>query len=253
MANAEVYENFWTVRKYEKHRRVGLLSDEQAIFDRLAGELRSARLLDIGVGAGRTTGPLLQRVKDYVGIDLSGGMVRACKRAFPSAELLEQDARNLSRFLPGSFEAVSFSFNGIDYVSHDDRQRILSEIARIVKPGGVLIFSSHNRDWVHARDFRLPKMLVLNPVRAAFRAARAVRCVFNRAINKPRERETPEYAMINDDEQSYGLLTYYISLDEVKKQLVAAGFAGEILAYNRQGQTTTRNTEDPWVYYTARK
>jgi ubiquinone/menaquinone biosynthesis C-methylase UbiE len=68
-----------------------------------------------------------------------------------------------------TFDFVMFSFNGLDYLSHSDRLLALGEIRRVLKPAGLLLFSSHNaerkpfpspwspfRDWIHQRD--LPRL-----------------------------------------------------------------------------------------------
>jgi SAM-dependent methyltransferase len=249
--NERAYENFWTVRRYARARAVGLRADERAIFDLHAHELKRARLLDIGVGAGRTTGPLLERVREYVGIDIAVGMVRECSRVFPRTPLFVQDARDLSRFRAAEFDAVCFSFNGIDYVEHDDRLRILSEVRRVLRPGGLFVFSTHNRDWEHARQLRLPNLLTLNPAKGAVRAYRTARALLNRRRMKPREVETDEFAMINDDEQLYALLTYYISIPQMTKQLERAGF-GSVSAWDGNGRVVTSDTRWPWIAYSAR-
>ncbi|HMC61313.1 MAG TPA: class I SAM-dependent methyltransferase [Candidatus Solibacter sp.] len=102
-------------------------------------------ILDLGVGGGRTTRYLAGLASHYVGVDYAEGMVHACRRKFPNLEFLVKDASDLSTFATASFDAVVFAFNGIDYVIGDDRrENCLRHIHRILKPQGVVIFSSHN-------------------------------------------------------------------------------------------------------------
>ena len=111
-----------------------------------------ARVLDLGVGGGRTTAYLAKRGSAYVGIDYAPEMVGACRRRFPELQFLVADAADLSMFGNASFDAVVFAFNGIDYVLPDSARRgCLEHVQRILAPEGVLIFSSHNPRAVVAR------------------------------------------------------------------------------------------------------
>jgi SAM-dependent methyltransferase len=121
----------------------GLSPAEQHLFDR---NLRSGMdILDLGVGAGRTTHLLRSLARRYVGIDYAEGMIERCRQRFPDAEFLVADAADLSPFEDGSFDAVVFSFNGIDTLHPDEtRRRCLRECCRVLRDGGVLILSRHN-------------------------------------------------------------------------------------------------------------
>jgi SAM-dependent methyltransferase len=102
-------------------------------------------VLDLGVGAGRTTASLRSLGGRYVAIDFSAEMVAAATRSHPGADIREGDASDLSAFSDGSFDAVVFSFNGIDNLFPDAlRRRCVSECVRVLTDRGVFIFSSHN-------------------------------------------------------------------------------------------------------------
>ncbi len=102
-------------------------------------------ILDIGVGGGRTTPYLSRKAARYVGVDYSEEMVQSCRRKFPELEFLVSDASDLSGFSDASFDAIVIAFNGLDCVSPEERRwQCLRECARVLRAGGVLIFSSHN-------------------------------------------------------------------------------------------------------------
>jgi ubiquinone/menaquinone biosynthesis C-methylase UbiE len=102
-------------------------------------------ILDLGVGGGRTTSYLSAIASRYVGIDFSEEMIRVCRNKFPHVRFAVADASDLSQFADASFDAVVFSFNGVDeLVPNEKRENCLRECHRVLKTGGVFIFSSHN-------------------------------------------------------------------------------------------------------------
>jgi SAM-dependent methyltransferase len=102
-------------------------------------------ILDLGVGGGRTTPYLSSIAGRYVGVDYAAQMIAACRKKFPRLEFEVANAADLSNFVSASFDAVVMAFNGMDYViPNESHFCALREIRRVLKPGGILIFSSHN-------------------------------------------------------------------------------------------------------------
>src|ERR1700722_15108201 len=115
-------------------------------FRELADLARGARLLDLGVGAGRTTGLLSLITSDYVGVDFSAAMIAKATARHPHPDLRVGHPRALKEFSQGGFGAVVCSFNGLDPLGHDERARAFSEMHRVLRPGGVLAYSTANKD-----------------------------------------------------------------------------------------------------------
>ncbi len=112
----------------------------------IADEVRGTPILDLGVGAGRTTSLMRLLTDDYVGVDWSPEMVAASRARYPGTDFRQGDARDLS-FLPdASIKLVFFSYNGFDYNDHDERAQAMAEVCRILSPDGILAYSTLSKD-----------------------------------------------------------------------------------------------------------
>jgi SAM-dependent methyltransferase len=122
-------------------------------------------VLDIGVGGGRTTGLLAPTAATYVGLDISPQMLELARARFPDADLREGDAAGLTDLADAAYDLVVFSYNGLDALDHDQRASALAAMARVVRPGGRVLFSSLNlegvsfdeRPWRMAGGLRSPR------------------------------------------------------------------------------------------------
>jgi SAM-dependent methyltransferase len=232
---------------------------ESAMVDAVRDEVAGRPILDLGVGGGRTVPALRALSQDYVGIDYSREMVDACRRRFPGVRIEHGDARDLSAFPDGSFRLAVFSCNGLGMLGHDDRQRALREIHRVLDQSGVFVFSTHNRrSREHDAGFQWPPFEPsLNPLRLAARtvrfAMRTVARVGNRASHKPREERAPDYSIINDVCHDYGTLLYYIDLSTQRRHLAQVGFRPDAAAYDLSGNPIDQDTRDNSIGLIARK
>ena len=105
------------------------------------------RVLDLGCGRGRITQCLVPLDVRVVAADLNFDSLRACREATVAAAGVSH-AQLDARFLPfrdRTFDVVLYPFNGLDFISPlSARVQAVAEIARILKPGGAFVFSSHN-------------------------------------------------------------------------------------------------------------
>ncbi len=109
-------------------------------------------ILDIGVGGGRTTPRLSSKASRYVGVDNSEEMIDACRHKFPALQFLVADASDLSALTDASFDAIVIAFNGLDCLFPDKKRwQCLEECNRLLREGGVLVFSSHNPQAIFVR------------------------------------------------------------------------------------------------------
>ncbi len=114
-------------------------------------------ILDIGCGNARDIMPMLQRGATIVGVDLSAGMIAQAQRdleaaGFRGATLEVGDATNL-RFADATFDKVVCS----EVIEHiPDTDRAIAEINRVLRPGGLLVVSTPNRQsWYGFERFLL--------------------------------------------------------------------------------------------------
>jgi ubiquinone/menaquinone biosynthesis C-methylase UbiE len=255
--------NFEVKRVYEsKHfvddyvPQLELQKPELVILEELRSELPNLKMLDIGVGAGRTTEHFAGLAKEYIGIDYSSTMIKACRLKFPQHRLDVADARDLSRFDDEYFDFVMFSFNGIDAVEHEDRLSILREIRRITKKGGYFSFSTLNLNSWRLNTFRFSK----NPITLSFPM---YNFLLNRKVWRTIRRTTrkPQYAMIYHSARStyvrgraFIFRSYFVTPNEQLKQLKDAGFS-DTKAYdlhNGKIVSDPTNMLDNWVYFLAK-
>jgi SAM-dependent methyltransferase len=249
-----------TVRAY---RRLSGWTDpgERAAVAAVAARSKGQPILDIGVGAGRTTGLLRAISDDYVGIDYTQEMVEACRRRHPGVRILQMDARDLSAFAAGRFRLAVFSFNGIDAVDPAGRRQILREAYRVLQPGGLLLLSAHNRNGpTHGEKPRPHLDWTWNPLKLGWRTMRLALSLQRGLRNHHRYRhfnEThTEWSIMNCAAHDFGIVIVYTSFTEQRRQLREVGFEIEIVFENVAGGPVDEATDTSaaaWFHYIARK
>jgi SAM-dependent methyltransferase len=235
---------------------------ERAALASVALEAKGQPILDLGVGGGRTV-PLLRAIsRDYTAIDYTPELVDACRARYPDARVLHGDARDLSRFADGSFQLAVFSFNGIDSVNSDDRITILRGVHRVLRSGGVFVFSAHNRQGPGPREgFSFGVDLTRNPLKLAARVARralhATRSLRNYWRFSKLGYEGAGFSIANASAHDHGILVHYATLDHQLRQLEGAGFRpGPLIFANVDGRLLSLEEETRdvwWFHFVARK
>jgi SAM-dependent methyltransferase len=209
---------------------------EQAAILSIANRVRGCRILDVGVGVGRTVGLLSLLSDQYVGIDFSPRRVEACRQRFPSADIRVGDARDLSHFGDNAFDFVFFSFNGIDTLQHEERTRALAGFHRLLAPNGILSYSTLNRDgpsygespWQLHRPGTPPDMTLQNALRHIWLNVFDPMRFWRRSRNWLRKRRESTFS----DQWStgplaafdFGAMQHFTTLGGLRSELVDASF-----------------------------
>jgi ubiquinone/menaquinone biosynthesis C-methylase UbiE len=124
-----------TVRVEERERYTQVLSD------RLPS---GADVLDLGCGAGLTTGRLAERFV-VTGVDISERQIQLARRNVPLATFVQADMTTLA-FPPATFDAVA-AFYSITHVPCEEHSALLRNIATWLRPGGLLVASLAAGPW----------------------------------------------------------------------------------------------------------
>ncbi|MFZ0585388.1 MAG: class I SAM-dependent methyltransferase [Candidatus Sulfotelmatobacter sp.] len=244
---------------------------EQALFEEFLKQ--GDAILDLGVGGGRTTPYLSGLASRYVGVDYAPKMVAACREKFPQLEFLVADATNLALLPDGSFDSVVMAFNGIDaLVPSEARRRCLAEIHRILKKGGVFIFSSHNPRAVFLRPAWNPKKIaelaqslagrkkwLLEPTRILLLWLRVAAALARSAMDSALRllRRAPQRAFWGGDGYMIdpahgGVLTHYAVPERVIAELELQGFQFLRVSGDDYPRRSRAYVTD-WYYYVFRK
>ncbi|NEQ51922.1 MAG: class I SAM-dependent methyltransferase [Leptolyngbya sp. SIO3F4] len=255
--NSATYAAADIVNYYSQLNR--LQPAESAILERLRDQLPNMKMLDMGVGGGRTAQHFAPLVKQYVGVDYSPEMVAACQKRFRKLShpisFEVGDARDLSQFEDNSFDFILFSFNGIDYVSHEDRLEILREIKRVGKQGCYFFFSSHNLQALE-NELTWQKQIGPNPLKSY---ENLVMLGLFWLFNRPMTRATlaaSKHLIVRDESHNFRLDTYYIRAAQQVKQLSKDFSQVEIYPWQSTEKILDMGaavmSQDLWLYYLCR-
>ncbi len=234
--------NFYSTRNY-------LQKPEDFIKNKLAQNKDLSKMLDIGVGGGRTTRHFGKMFSEYVGIDYSNAMVDLCNNEFKSYSNFSfefKDVRSYN-FENQSFDFVLFSYNGIDYMNDVDRMKTLKNIKNALTPEGIFAFSSHNLNSIKA-------LYQLNSLKSKDLISWVLFIISNKSRKNILRHN---WAIIKDGYLNFKLKTYYIKPLAQRKILLSLGFK-QIKIIDKNGDVILLDEEikkntDPWLYFMCTK
>ena len=165
-AVVEVFDRFsgeaWDALYDER----GSLSDNWKFIQRklrveelLASE-KPGRLLDVGCGTGPMAPTLLQRGWEFHGLDIAPKMIEHARRRFASEPRAKFYVGKIEQatFPTAHFDAV-IAMGLLEYLNDAELAAAMKEMARVLKPGGVMIISviqPRSLDSIIRRGLALP-------------------------------------------------------------------------------------------------
>ncbi|HVE65276.1 MAG TPA: class I SAM-dependent methyltransferase [Thermoanaerobaculia bacterium] len=107
-------------------------------------------VLDLGSALGDVCFLLAPHVKEAVGVDASPRAIelaraRASERGFENVRFVAGDVADLGA-IPGGSVDVAGAFDLLEHVDDDTVRRMLRSLARVLKPGGVFVAYTPNRE-----------------------------------------------------------------------------------------------------------
>lgn len=236
----------------------GLQKPEQALLAKLGPSLGAMDMLDIGVGGGRTTRHFAPLARTYLGIDYSAAMIEHCRLEFPSLRFAVADARDLGFAADESYDLVLFSYNGIDHLDRHERMTALCEMRRVLRPGGLMVFSSHNANFLPAITDRF-RFRIHSSSRETLRSFKWS-CVFWAKNGLLQYRMPLASGRVHDGTHSFrSSALYYVRPDIGVAEISRLGMVDIECAGNEScdfvpgDDPNLPQDPNPWIYYVSRK
>lgn len=133
---------------FDDHRSKDLVK-EKFYLEYLQGKIPvDADILDVGCGTGEPIAKyFIEKGYKIIGIDVSKKMIELCKKRFPKNQWVVADMRQLN--LQKQFDLV-IVWHSLFHLTHDDQRSTLKLLSSLVKPFGLLVFTSgseHSEEW----------------------------------------------------------------------------------------------------------
>ncbi|WP_435010992.1 class I SAM-dependent DNA methyltransferase [Tundrisphaera lichenicola] len=133
----------------EYARRIfGELADkplDRQLLDRFAGRANAlGPVCDLGCGPGHVARYLRERGTDIIGIDLSDEMASLARQLNPAIEFRQGDMRSLCA--EDRTWGSIIAFYSLIHIPRDEVANVLTEIRRVLRPGGLLLLALHIGD-----------------------------------------------------------------------------------------------------------
>lgn len=109
---------------------------------KLYGETRTLRVLDVGCGVGKTDSFLSPGLEKISGVDVSSASIERARRENPHVEYSVYDGSSLP-FDDASFDAA-FLICVLHHVAPEERIALMREVRRTIRPGGTVFIFEHN-------------------------------------------------------------------------------------------------------------
>lgn len=212
------------------------------------------RVLDLGVGTGRTTAVLASCAAHYVGVEISDAMLETAREHFPRVDLRRLDIRDIGQLPGASQDYILASFAVLDVFEHEERRAVIAAARELSRPRGLFVFSFHNLCWrLAGKPPQTPSSL--NPVRWARDLRQYVIGMRNYLALASLEHRGEDHAMLRDMAHQWSGVFHYATPQAQIAEVEALGFevTAMIGANGREMARDETGIDDPMPYLRCRK
>ena len=154
-STSDVWDAFFSdfyLRAYADEERDAQAEEQALGAARLTGCPVGGEVLDAPCGFGRHSHPLARAGYKVTGVDRSGALLEEARRRGDGPAFVQADYRELP-FADASFDTALNLFTSLGYLGDDEDARALTEIHRVLRPGGRLVIETMHRDRLVAQWF----------------------------------------------------------------------------------------------------
>src|SRR3569833_2074126 len=157
MALANWWADYFDAQHLLEYVPISTLERDRRVASRLLDVLAlptGARVLDVPCGQGRHAHLLAEAGFDVDGLDYSPDLLAKARArgTGPRLRYTRGDMRRLPARWTGRFDALLNLFTSFGFFAEpSDDRRVIEQFARVLKPGGVMVWYGGNRDGVMAR------------------------------------------------------------------------------------------------------
>lgn len=109
---------------------------------RLYGDTQNLHVLDVGCGVGKTDALLFPMLGKLCGVDISSASVERARKENPQVDYSVYDGKTLP-YAEAAFDAA-FMICVMHHVIPAERDALLREVRRVIRPGGAVYIFEHN-------------------------------------------------------------------------------------------------------------
>ena len=172
------------------------------------------------------------------------GVPQALRQLAGQRELRALGCHEDAQFHDGEFDVVMFSYNGLDCLDPESRLVALREISRVLKPGGVFIFSAHNTRALPKR-MSLTRHFTLHPLNLlrGIKSWVQLNYIYNSPAKLKRALAAP-FCTVHDGSYRFAYEPYYIKPEAQLEQLVPYFQVERVLELSRRGAARRKGAGD---------
>lgn len=159
--NPEYWDGIAAIKEWNKVC-YGFHTEEQfyGFTEPIDGLTKDMVFLDFGCGPGRIAWKVAPCVKEYVGVDVSAGLLaiaRERNKDIPNTTFVQNDGQSLKVFEDAKFDYV-YERLVLIHVFKELLLGYLTEFCRVLKPNGILVIPDFPREDVSTNGFTLEEM-----------------------------------------------------------------------------------------------